>query len=119
MFVKLIKIVSFVNTPPTYVRNRDAWDMAFLLGKSDCDKRAALEMVDRKRQIYGCKLENSAFVEEGIRRTRSIVGSAAFAKEMNRFMPHDVYEQVLGTEMKQQFAEDEICSLYSSLRGQI
>ena len=106
------KMVAFVNSPPTYVRNRDAWDMMFLLSQSECNRSKALELVEKKKDVYGCSLSPEEFAQEGEKRVREVVGSPGFAKEMKRFMPEGVFEEMLGTSMKQQFAIDEICKLY-------
>ena len=109
------KMVAFVNTPPTYARNRDVWDMMFLLSQPECSKEHALDLVEKKMSLYGCELSASEFAEEGKKRTRSVAGSAEFASEMMRFMPRGVFEEMMGSPLKRQFAIDEVCSLYDQM----
>lgn len=106
------KMVSFVNTPQTYLRKRDAWDMMYLLSDSECEGAAALELVPKKMRLYGCDSDYVAFANEGVKRTRNVVGSSEFAKEMRRFMPDGAYENLLGSTLKKDFAINEVCELY-------
>lgn len=106
------KMVSFVNTPPTYIRRRDAWDMFFLLSQHGISREAVVPMAAEKMALYGCELSIPEFIDEGIRRVESVAGSPDFAKEMLRFMTRDAYEGMLGTELKRGFAIDEACELY-------
>lgn len=106
------KMIAFVNTPPTYVRKRDVWDMAFLLSQAACDREKALTILPEKRKLYGCELSEAEFCEEGQRRVYDILGSDDFEKEMKRFVPTGVYDQMFGTEMKSRFVAEEISSLY-------
>lgn len=109
------KMVSLVNTPPAYSRNRDVWDMMYLLSQQSCDLDGALAIVPKKLEIYACKLNEGELAEEGVRRVRSIVGSPDFAQEMRRFMPRTSFDEMLGSSLKLGFMTDEVCRLYERL----
>ena len=109
------KMVSFVNTPTTYVRSRDVWDMMYLLSRPECDVQSAFALVPKKRQIYGCRLSDGEFASAGEERVRNVAGSPDFSAEMRRFMPPRAYEELFGSSLKQRFAIEEACSLYQKL----
>ena len=106
------KMVSFVNTPPTYMRKRDIWDMFFLLSQHGVSREGALAMVADKMAIYGCGLSAAEFADEGASRVGKVAESPDFAKEMLRFMTREAYEGMLGTETKRLFAIEEVRELY-------
>ena len=111
------KMVEFVNTPATYMRKRDAWDMMALLANHAVSKDAALSLVASKMEIYGCPLSFDDFAAEGASRVNRVVGSQDFAKEMLRFMPEGSFDALLGSSMKLRFAIDEVCALYHMVSG--
>ena len=106
------KLVSFVNTPPSYIRKRDLWDMMFLLSSGRCDERAALGLVPSKAAFYGCDLTEVGFRESGARRAQEIGMQKAFQAEMRRFMTQATYDSLMGSEMKRRFAIQEVADLY-------
>lgn len=111
------KMVALVNTPPTYVRKRDLWDIMFLLSRSGVSKERAIEMVPLKMGLYGMGLSVGELAEAGVMRVNDVGTSQGFAKEMSRFMPKEAFDALFGTQMKRDFAIADAAGLYGMLRA--
>lgn len=88
------KIVSFADAE--YVRYRDLWDIPWLIARPGIDRQLVSELVHRKHEDYACAESLDDMLSEGNVRAAREIRSETFAKEMERFIPYDVFERTVG-----------------------
>lgn len=105
------KLVSLVNTQ-RYVRHRDIWDLRWLKqqGAGINPVWVANKINDYRIDDYGARLNDMRA------RLPQIVHSAAFANEMNRFLPSDVQQRTLQKPKFLDFLVLEIDGLLAAVR---
>lgn len=105
------KLISLAATKK-YVRNRDIWDLPWLLQQG-----AKLKIGLVKRKIDDYKLHDyQHMLEDLIERLPVLVQDESFISEMRRFLPSDVFERTLGKEKFQVYLANTLTKLFSEVR---
>jgi predicted nucleotidyltransferase component of viral defense system len=102
------KVISLAATRK-YVRNRDVWDLPWLLQQG-----AKLNVDLVKRKIDDYKLDDyQNMLENLIQRLPEIVQDDSFLIEMRRFLPNDVFERTLGKEKFKVYLSNTLMKLFT------
>ena len=85
---KLISFASMKAAP----RYRDLWDIPWILSQGRMPTDEVATMVARKHDDYGCAMPLADLLADGAARAKVEVGSEAFVRQMERFLPRQVVE---------------------------
>ena len=88
------KLVSFAAS--RYVRNRDLWDMKWVLTSGMLDRGALPGLVSRKVRDYGLEDRWEGLLSEAPERASRALRADAFRDEMLRFVPGELYDRTVG-----------------------
>lgn len=105
------KVISLAATKK-YVRNRDVWDLPWLLQQG-----AILNIKLVKRKIDDYKLHDyQPMLEDLIQCLPEIVEGESFLSEMRRFLPSDVFERTMGKEKFQVYLSNTLVKLFTDVQ---
>ena len=111
------KAISFANTRG-FVRNRDAWDIPWCLGRlPELEEGQLRELVAVKHGDYACEDVLDDLLALGEERIGQTIRSDRFALEMQRFLPAATASRTVGREEWREMAARTGSELYRRLRA--
>lgn len=108
------KLISLANAEG-HVRYRDLWDIPWLTMRPEVEKADVSGYFERKWSDYGCSNSLAALIAVGRKRAMTEIESDAFAGQMRRFLPSDVYEHTVSSFDYRNLMLGRIVKAYDSL----